>query len=171
MAHDYFSRDGKFHFWAPWSVDFMLSWWSEPPGHWRLWKALSSFLGIFFSPAGSHWDLEPVCGMLLARSCCKIWLSEWPLFLLQTELQQVLIWNEGAETALVSAGSLCEQAHVEAGSCLFGRDIFVESQMKAAMKSKPRHPHSYAETIHAVFFPSMEMFWMETSDGKDLMSP
>lgn len=65
-----FQKGWKFHFWAPWSVGLMLSQWAEPPGHWRLWKGLSSFL------AGSHWDLEPVCGILLARSCCKIWLSE-----------------------------------------------------------------------------------------------
>lgn len=34
------------------------------------------FFFFFFSLAGSHWDLEPVCGISLARSCCKIWLSE-----------------------------------------------------------------------------------------------
>lgn len=60
----------------------------------------------------------------------------------------------------MSAGSLCEQVCVEAGSFLFGRDMFVESQMKAAMKKEAQIPTMFicsnAEAIHAVVFPITE---------------
>lgn len=63
--------------------------------------------------------------------------------------------ERGAEISLVSAGSLCEQVCVEAGSCLFGRDMFVESQMKDTMKKEAQTPITFicsnAEAIHTVF--------------------
>lgn len=164
-----FQGGWKFRFWAPWSVGLMLSQWAEPPGHWRLWKGLSSFLAFSFSLFS--------CWVSLGFGAC-MWY-----FVSQKLLQDLIIWNKqeqplfpfqnsasagtnlewGAEIALVSAGSLCEQVCVEAGSCLFGRDMFVESQRKLLWKRKPRHlPRSYVQM--------QRQFIIETAPDRDRRS-
>lgn len=49
------------------------------------------------------------------------------------------------------------QTCAEAESCLFGRHIFVESQMKAAIKTKPRHLRTCVEIIDTVSFSNLQI--------------